>query len=252
MSYLTEFKNVNYRFGNQTTVNSFPNLSLYSDIVDQLKDSITTYSYYNILDGDRADTLSFKLYGRPDYHWTFWLMNDHIRESGWPLDRPEIEVYLRDQFPGTTIVTRDIFWGDRIAGTNLTTPVLNVGDEITGLNSAIVARVTSLDPDNGQFSTDSTELFTNGEEVTYRNTEGTLHSLTVHSSSYEYLGACHYENSEGDQVDIDPTVGPGGTLLEVTIRDEYLRRNEELREIKVIRPDVIEDIVKSVQKSLAE
>ena len=64
------------KFGNETDASLIQDLTVYVDIVDQLKDDTTSYGTYDILDGDRPDQVSFKLYGTPNYHWTFYYLND--------------------------------------------------------------------------------------------------------------------------------------------------------------------------------
>ena len=75
----------NYRFGNNEQPVGFQDLTSYVGVVDRLKDNLHFYEQYYILDGDRPDQLSFKLYGESDHYWMFYLLNDHIRERGWPL-----------------------------------------------------------------------------------------------------------------------------------------------------------------------
>ena len=36
----------------------------------------TYYTFYEIIDGERPDTVSYKLYGNPSYHWTFFIINN--------------------------------------------------------------------------------------------------------------------------------------------------------------------------------
>ena len=55
----------------------------------------------------------------------------------------------------------------------------------------------------------------------------------------------NYKNSSNEQVDIDPAVGPGALLTEVTQYDHYIEENDKLKTISVIRPDAINDIVGS-------
>jgi hypothetical protein len=83
--YFKDIGVVNYRFGDNESSVLFNNLTQYIDVIDGLKDNISFYNKYTIVSGDRPDTLSYKLYGTTDYYWTFFLLNDHIRLSGWPV-----------------------------------------------------------------------------------------------------------------------------------------------------------------------
>lgn len=250
MSYFESFREVDYLFGNTSIPVAFQDLSVYSDMLDQISDIVSHYSYYNILDGDRPDSVSAKLYDNPAHSWTFFLSNDHIRESGWPLTRLDLEDKLDEIYTGCAVITKDDFYGSIIEGTNDAGPTLRVGDTLTGSVSATTGTVTKLDPNNGQIFMDVGNVWSVGEEITWRDENNTLQSLEITSCVNEKNAVHHYEDSDGNYVDIDPSVGAGSLLTEVTIRDTYLRRNDELREIRVIKPEYIESVVSNMQASL--
>ena len=81
-TYFKNFNTVNYRFGDNEKSNIFKNISQYVDLIDQVKSNVAFYQKYTIVSGERPDTLSYELYGTPEFYWTFYLMNDDIRESG--------------------------------------------------------------------------------------------------------------------------------------------------------------------------
>ena len=72
MSYFNKFPVVDYNFGDNEPDILFNNISAYVDIIDQVKQEVAFYEKYTILDGDRPDTVSQKLYDTTDYHWTFF------------------------------------------------------------------------------------------------------------------------------------------------------------------------------------
>jgi len=74
--------------------------------------------------------------------------------------------------------------------------------------------------------------------------------VTISSTSEEYNAAHHYINSSSEIVDIDPSIGPGAQLTEVTNYEFYYEQNESLRDIKIIRPELIKDLVSSYKKSI--
>ena len=82
MRYMQQLHAILYKFGNETKPVFFPELNAYVDILDQLKVDQSFYEDYTILSGDRPDIVSNKLYNNPDYYWTFYMLNDHLRESG--------------------------------------------------------------------------------------------------------------------------------------------------------------------------
>lgn len=64
MSYLQYFREIPYPFNGSTQV-KFQDISQYADIIDSIKDEITAYTEYYVLEGDRPDNLSQKLYRNP-------------------------------------------------------------------------------------------------------------------------------------------------------------------------------------------
>ena len=65
-NYFQYFPRSFYRFGNETTSDVFQNLTIYADVVDQVKDNTTVYSDYYIQEGERPDQTSFNLYGNTE------------------------------------------------------------------------------------------------------------------------------------------------------------------------------------------
>ena len=110
MSFFNGFPFTSYKVGNETDVAYIQDISAYVDIIDQVKENVSIYQKYDILDGERPDVLSEKLYGSTKYYWTFYLMNDSIRKNGFPLSSNELDVWVKKKYPNTTLVTRDYFF----------------------------------------------------------------------------------------------------------------------------------------------
>jgi len=63
-------------------------------------DDVVTYTKYQIQDRDRPEIVSNLLYGDPKYHWTFFLLNDNLKEgkSGWPMSLAEFGEYIETMY----------------------------------------------------------------------------------------------------------------------------------------------------------
>ena len=85
MSFFQNFPLQRYKFGSEVEDTLIQNLTAYVDIIDNIKNNISFYNKIELRDGTRADQLSQQLYGNPNYYWTFYLMNDHVKKYGWPL-----------------------------------------------------------------------------------------------------------------------------------------------------------------------
>ena len=120
MSFFRNFPFVDYNFGNEINPVVFQNLTAYIDVIDQVKDDISFYERYYIRDHKRPDTLSYELYGTVDYYWMFYLLNDKLRQQGWPLSEQEIYSLGREYYPNTVLFTdrtmvNQFYVGDYVA-----------------------------------------------------------------------------------------------------------------------------------------
>lgn len=240
MDYFRHFPRVDYKFGDEfeksgtgTTVFEVTHdLGAYVDIIDTVRQNSAYYSTYYIQENDRPDIVSQKIYKTPAYHWTFYVMNDHIRERGWPLSMRELEDKVKRDFPHYYIETRNDLTGGFLPG-----------ERAVGSQSGASGLVVRRNLDTGIIFISSSRKYRQGESVTTATYTGNTTSVNVVASDFEYNAPRHYVDGNGDYVDIDPSQGPGALLTEVTYYDHYIKQNEELREIKVIRPDVISDVI---------
>lgn len=85
--------------------------------------------------------------------------------------------------------------------------------------------------------------FTAGEELSYTNPAGTSTSMVIYGEMPQYLGTHHYEDADGNWIDINPLTQekPIGAI-EKNMKDYLSDKNEELRQIKIIKPSTISSI----------
>lgn len=240
MSYFKYFPQSFYKFGNEETTEMFPNISVYADILDSIRDNISYYDTYYIQENSRPDQTSYELYGTPQYHWTFYLMNTKLREQGWPLSNKELIEKAQSDRELVVVTTRDSLNG-----------VMLPYQIVRGSSSGTTGYVEYRNLDLGQLAIEITDgtTFVAGETIT-SDTDAGLQLITAFSVSPEYLSAHHYEDANGITVDIDPAVGPGALLNEVTHLDRYVRANEDLKSIRVIKPEIIREVVKSFRQAV--
>jgi hypothetical protein len=243
MLYFEEFEKVTYNFGDEVDPVIFQNISMYADVVDTIKNSISFLNVHTIQEGFRPDQVSLQIYGTPLYYWTFYLLNDDIREQGWPLPRHELEEYVHKIFPNTTITTRDA---------NL--PIkFKVGQTVTGGTSSASGKIIKRNIDLGQIIVEGDISFSiGGELLTSTNSLGVSETLRSVSTSKEYQAASHYINGSSAIVDIDPVVGPGALLTEQTNENVYFNVNDSLRQIKIIKPSQIINLVSSFKQAIRD
>jgi hypothetical protein len=240
MSYFTEFPKVDYVFGQEASTTTFQDLSVYADIIDQVKDAVSLYEDYYVLPDERPDQVSYKLYGTTENYWTFFLINEKLRESGWPLGPGRVFDHAKKIYSDYILNTRTVL-----------TDKFKVGQTITGLSSGATAKIKHRELDLGQlYLGNVVGTFTDGETVSSTNTSGTLETIVSQSVKQKYNAAHHYENADKEYVDIDPTVGPGALLTEVTWLDRLNKQNDEQRAIRVIRPSEIRSVIRSFREAV--
>ena len=240
-NYFKNFGFAEYKFGNNTDIDLSQDLTKYVDLIDQIRNNISFTENYNILSGDRPDVVSHKLYGTMDYYWTFYLMNEHVRLSGWPLNNDEILDQVKSKYPNRVLTT-----------TSEIGALFPVGQVIEGQSSSAIGEIVKRNLDLGQLFVKLTQgtKFTAGETISYVDTSATgspTRTLSITGETEQYNAVHHYEDN-GVQVDIDPFSGPGVSLTPITYRDRLESRNDALKEIVVIRPDQITTIVSEFQR----
>ncbi len=246
--YFQNFPTVAYKFGDNESPVLFNNLSAYVDIVDQIKDNVSFYNKYTIQAGDRPDTLSYKLYNTVDYYWTFFLMNDHLRISGWPIPNYDILDSAKSKYPYRMVTTN----------TDIST-TFPVGQTVTGNTSGTIGVIKRKILELGQLVIDTgaepnLDNFGSTEVISYTDTDGNIQTLTAVKESEQYNAVHHYEDTDGVQQDITlfDFANPSPLLTPITYRDRLESRNEELKEIIVLREDAVGQVVSEFNKLMRQ
>ena len=84
MSFFKQFPTANYFLADR--VKRVVDIFRHVDVNDILASDITNYRYEIVGDGERPDNLSQRLYGLPDYYWTFFIVNENLKNGldDWP------------------------------------------------------------------------------------------------------------------------------------------------------------------------
>ena len=267
MSYFAPIEHVLYQFGEaDNSLAAFQNISAYSDVMDKFKESHQSYLNYEILDGDRPDVLSAKMYGDSKYYFTYYLMNDHIRRQGWPLTHSELVTKVNESHPNTTLVFRvDDYNESHIGHSNFRhdlVKIFKIGSVLEGQFSGATGTVVRKDLDLGHvIISGSTGSWSNGEAVFFDRVSANpaaafdpsfaaeYEDITIYenaklkSSSLEINSVHHYEDANGKWVDIDPTIDADiGLITPITHLDYFTAENNKLKTIKYLKPSVVREV----------
>lgn len=240
MAFFRNMPVVNYNFGSNEANVLFHNLSTFVNLVEAIGDETTLYQKYTILDGDRPDVVSYKLYRDVKYYWTFFYINEHLKESGWPLTEQEIREQAKINYPYWTLTTED-----HIAATKL-----KPGAVITGNTSATVGTIIERRLDLGQLVVEADMAFTDTETIQTGTTVEGIESAVLINQTEQYNSVHHYEDTDGNWVDIDPFNQNTSGLIPVTMTERLISRNDDLKNIRVIRPEAMQQIDTEFQKAL--
>ena len=251
-NFFQNFPIVPYLFGEERSPVPFQNISAYNHIIDQVRDDVTFYVDMFIEDGDRPDVLSYKLYGTTEYYWTFFFLNDDIRESGWPLSNLEVFARAKQHYPHRVITTKAALGQDGDISN-----IFLVGNRVRGVtNSQITGTVIRRNLDMGQIVINTVDNYRSevihGTGELIEANESTAARTYVFSDIEQYLAVHHYENSSGVQVDIDPRTQVTTGLRPVTYLDRMQQKNDQLKQMKVFKPDIVTQINAEWQKLLLQ
>jgi len=242
MVYFSKFETIQYKFGDSDVPVDFTNLSQYVDIIDQFKDDATVYETYTLSDGERPDVVSYRLYATTDHYWTFYLLNDGIRQSGWPLSSLELIDHIKEESVGQVLVSSGSSVG---ATTGFTQPTMTdkfpVGTDVHGSSTGAFGKVYARDVSLGQIFVTSENGILFGQETIKDVLSGAPnHQLDLDSASETINAVHHFEDSDGNIVDIDPISGiDAATLTPVTFKEFFTNRNDDLSSIRVLRKNVV-------------
>lgn len=229
MAYFKNFPKVVYSFGDGE-VAAIKDLTVYAEVLDEVKNNGAFYQSYYIKNGERPDQVAFNLYKNAELHWTFYLMNDTIRDSGWPLTSSEVVEKVKSDYPGLVLRTTDAIFDK-----------FKVGEQVRGNISGAEGTIVFRDLNLGHIVLeDVTGTFIPNEMI---HVIGTTTTITILYTTPEHLAPRYHLDNDGVELDFDPFTPDGELVTEVSQQDYYIEQNDKQRQISVLRPDVVNEVV---------
>jgi len=237
-NYFQNFPKVLYLFGDEEEPVLFQQLTKYVDLVDTLRDNTGAYIEYEIRDGDRPDTLSYRLYGKSEYDWTFFLMNERLRETGWPKSLSQLYSYAQSTFFPNYTAKLAITEADSATARSLADKY-PVGQAVLvqGSDGVVVRKNLDL----GEITISSDSDITGKTALSYA--DGT-NLIALSATVYEYQGTHHYEGDSDQWLDFfyDRT-GVVPVKLPITNLEYLVAENDLSRKIRVLKKEYVEKVV---------
>ena len=222
------------------------------------------YEQIRILDRERPDQLSYRLYGTEQYYWTFFIINDKLRLGEaiqWPLSNEQINNKLDREYEGQTIVT----FKSRFIKTlrpslsfkkdNYLYNKFRIGEIVRGQTSNVTGVIVNIRPEFGQIITKNIRpegsRFSSGEAIVGEDPTVTVicdESIKNTDAIYRYI-----EPATGRDVDCrnfiltDETNTVSG-LEAITFREHYAQMNENLSMIRVLKKSSVQEFADAFAK----
>lgn len=106
-AFFSQFPKVNYDIIGDSSFVTLTDFTKNVDVNDELLVD-SAYTFYDILDGERPDNVSYKLYGTTNYYWTFFILNNDMRKGlnfSWPLSSNQLEKMFEKEYDKYSVIT---------------------------------------------------------------------------------------------------------------------------------------------------
>lgn len=236
MSYFSKFKKGTFRVGNQ--VIETVNIAHYTQLLEKLADDISFYSYYTVVNGDRLDVISEKLYGTTDYYWTIILLNNDIINTYEYLPKEynnELIEYLKGKYPGYALKLSP---GESLAGKFEMLETVSFSD-YTGIVSGKFPSLGFM-----TINLTSEDSFPTNQPFTLTG-ETSGDTIQIENAVDYYLAPHHFENEDGEWV-----LWTNPSSSEVSILEYETAINDEQSQLKVIRPNLIYNVAAEFERQM--
>jgi len=109
-SYFNNFNTIPYRIDDSGNVKKLTNITTNVKAQQFIENTGIGYMKYRISDGERPDIVSQQLYGTPNYYWTFFIVNTHLRDGAigaWPLSNAACSDVISRKYDSYAVLTLD-------------------------------------------------------------------------------------------------------------------------------------------------
>lgn len=219
MSYFLEnFPYLAYDFqlnGVKTVVHD---IFRYTDVIESPLNDPYAYLLIDILDGERPDNVSQRIYGTPDYHWTFFIANDFLKSglSEWPKGQYELSQYIEELYGDYGVI--EFAFNPESLSTNLSPIGSDINKKILEGNDLYLA-----------YDIDS-------DTVAY------IKIVKWDSNRFQLWVDKRYQYTLTDESDLKNVLGDSDSeypVIDTTNQSEFLSAWEsDIREFRVIGTDV--------------
>ena len=233
--YFTNIRDVAIDVDGSGNVDLLKNLTAKAKLDDALLNNAGFYQTVEIIDGERPDHLSQRLYGNSNYHWTFLLLNPQIKNiwDDWPMGASQLIEYCTNKYQYLAADT----------DTDLNNK-FQIGETITGGVSGATGIVKEVHVNMGYIVIEKTAgTFTiTGETIQGLTSTDSAVANFIKSQAY---APHHHVDSSGNWV---KRAASGTTAYSYIDYESAI--TEQNRQIKAIRPSQINTVVSKFQDEM--
>ena len=275
MSFFKQFPKIPYDFNRNGVITNVVNIYRSVRPVQNFIDDTSSYTFYNIINGERPDIVSQRLYDNPNYYWTFFIVNDDLHDGtrAWPMSQEDLLDYMETEYEGYVITTKPSVvrntdgiitsFVDSLAGSvpNASDGAFTLGETVTGSISGFSGTLTKKNVDLNQLVVQNVnsnaplgdpDAITGGTEFLIGQTSGD--SVSTYQA-YKYAEAPHHYFKTGDKekrqvtnADFVPGGEPAGLLSFQSNRAYVNEINEKRSRIRVVAPEYIDKFVDEFER----
>lgn len=254
MAYFDNFLNIEYDFDGTGINRTIKDLSQYSTIITKNIDNVSFYSYYNILDGERPDTVSQKLYNTPAYYWTFFIINNDLQNywHDWPKSSEALRNFAEAEYIGLAAIfdANEDGFGKFVVGGTVNGSLSNATGTVIAIYPTLGYIQIEQDKNSvanfrkeGESITLTASNSTNAEDIA--RVGNTLACTSIVKTAY--APNYHIDDGTGERT----RRRTAGTSPVTNFEEEHEVNNAKSR-IKVIKPGRIGEVVAAFEKAMKE
>tara|TARA_Y100001937_G_C7131478_1_gene337644 strand:- start:367 stop:1182 length:816 start_codon:yes stop_codon:yes gene_type:complete len=269
MPFFKQFPKIEYDFNRTGAITEMLDIFRSVRPLPDLVDNFSGYRFYEVINGERPDVVSQRIYGTTDFYWTFFIVNDFLHDGyrAWPMSQEDLYAYINKEYEGkvleieTTTGPDPTTQGQRITIDSIAGK-FQLGEQLVGQTSGAQGKLIKKNTDMNQLIVQNVtkaflgNMHENGglrEEV-----RGSLSTDVVNTYRvYDYADAPYYYYRE-DDVDKKPVTSArfiedavdDSDLAFQTYRNFEFERNEERSKIRYVSPNFIEQFVDQFEEIL--
>lgn len=265
MSFFKQFPTISYDFDRNGILQNVVNIYRSVRPLQLFADNFSTYTYYDVKNGERPDVVSQRLYGTTNYYWTFFILNEYLHDglAAWPMSQEKLQTYMANEYSGIVINTNPQIVRDSDQSItdhrNSLAGRFTLGETITGGISGATGTLVKKDIDLNQLVLENV----NGTFV--GDGGGVSESLTGSVSNdsvgtyevFKHLDAPHHYYTTGDaeqRIQTNAVFIEGGVQsgqLSYQTNRSYLEESNDYRsKLRVVDPKYITQFADEFERVL--